>query len=380
MEKRMKKTRLLIPLIVLFLMGDLFVMNAQEQEPRPFWYTLERGKQYFRGGDYGDALIAFEDARDQRREMYTRMEQSLIDLLSIPEVRRLGNSLTQVETYISERHQLNAQAALAELYYRVPRDSFQDSALAALNTIGGFKDFPDAEYWIGETYRVEGEYGIALRQYQKAYDQRELLQNPGFEVEILYKMADVHRTLREYNEMEANLTDILIRDSLWSDTANANTRAAMMRTLTNNGVNRFLTLYRYNNQPMERAHRELGLYYLASGRHNRAVEHLIFSFLIQTTIVIEEIIRHQYDFTFSALEPMINETQRNNQLLDYIEEVEYYKTIFYLGSSLYGSGSLPAARELWTFLSRGSMVTGEWRAKATDQLERPSLEAVIEMP
>jgi tetratricopeptide (TPR) repeat protein len=377
MEKRMNKARLLIPLIVLFMVGSLY---AQELEPRPFWYTLERGKQYFRSGDYGDALIAFEDARDQRREMYTRMEQNLIDLLSIPEVRRLGDSLIKVETYITERNQLNAQAALQELYYRVSKDSLQDSALAALNTIGGFKDFPDAEYWIGETYRVEGEYGIALRQYQKAYDQRELLQNPGFEVEILYKMADIHRMRREYNEMEAMLEDVLIRDALWSETANANTRAAMLRTLTNNGVNRFLTLYRYNNQPMERAHRELGLYYLASGRHNRASEQLLFSFLIQTTTIIEEIIRHQYDYTFSALEPMINETQRNNQLLDYIEEVEYYKTIFYLGSSLYGSGSLSAARELWTFLSRSSMVTGEWRAKATDQLERPSLEAVIEMP
>jgi hypothetical protein len=77
---------------------------------------------------------------------------------------------------------------------------------------------------------------------------------------------------------------------------------------------------------------------------------------------------------------MINEIQRNKQLLTYIDEVEYYKTIFYLGSSLYGSGSPAAARELWTFLSRSSMVTSEWRAKASDQLARPTMEAVIEMP
>jgi tetratricopeptide (TPR) repeat protein len=306
----MNKTRLLIPFVVLFFMGMYAQgsLYAQEQEPRPFWYTLERGKQYFRSGDYGDALIAFEDARDQRREMYTRMEQSLIDHLSIPEVRRLGNSLERVETYIAERNQLNAQAALAELYYRVPKASLQDSAQAALKAIGDFKDFPDAEYWIGETYRVEGEFSIALQQYQKAYDQRDLLQNAGFEVEILYKMADIHRRLQEYNEMEELLQDILTRDTLWFETSNSYTRTAMMRTLVNNGVNRFLTLYRYNNQPVEQAHRELGLYYLASGRSNRAEEHLLFSFLIQTTIIIEEIIRTHYDFTFSALEPMISGT------------------------------------------------------------------------
>jgi tetratricopeptide (TPR) repeat protein len=363
-----------------FIMYLLGALGAQTMGNRPYWYTLERGKLYFRSGEYGDALIAFEDARDQRRAMYTRMEEDLITLLSISEVRRMGDSLTRIEAYIAERGHFGAAAALEELYYRVPKESFKDSALAALNAIGPFKDFPDAEYWIGEAYRVEGELGFALKQYEKAYEHRALLETPGFDLEILYKIVDIHRIRREYNEMEARLLEILQRDSFWTEDSSSFVRNAMMRTLENAGVSRFLTLYRYNNSDVERAHRLLGLYYHALGRHNRAVEHLFFAFLIQNTIMIEEILRTEVDFTFSSLDGLMNETPRRQVLLSYIEEVEYYKTIYYLGTALNGSGRLAPARELWSFLSLRSPAAGEWSARSTVQLRSPFLERAVEMP
>jgi tetratricopeptide (TPR) repeat protein len=360
----------------LALLGPAF---GQAGEGSPYWYTLEQGKHYFRSGDYGEALVAFEGARDQRRAMYSRMEQDLIDLLSIPDVRRLGDSLDIVEAYIAERGHIDAAAALAELYYRVPRSSLGNSARAALSAIGRFKDFPDAEYWIGEAYRVEGEYGIALKQYERAWEQRALLETPGFDLEILYKIADLHRLRQEYAAMEERLLEILMRDSLWQEDTSSFIRTAMMRTLENEGVGRFLTLYRYNNQDVERAHRLLGFYYHALGRHNRGVEHLLFAFLIQNSVMIDEIIRTEFDFTFSSLEALMAQTLRRNALQAYMEDVEYYKTIYYLGTSLNGSGKLQPARELWYFLSRRNDAW-EWGARSTAQLRSPFLERAVETP
>ncbi|MFP3041454.1 hypothetical protein LQZ19_06485 [Treponema primitia] len=376
----MRKTILLSLHIIIILFFSCIPAFAQRQADRPYWYTLERGKRYFRSGDYGEALIAFVEARDQRRAMYTRMEQDLITLLSIPEVRRMGDSLELIEPYIAERGHIDAAAALAELYYRLPKESFNDSAQAALEAIGRYKEFPDAEYWIGEAYRVEGELGIALRQYEKAYEQRILLETPGFDLEILYKIVDIHRLRQEYTAMEERLLEILKRDTLWSQDSSSFVRTAMMRTLENEGVSRFLTLYRYNNQDVERAHRLLGLYYHALGRDNRGVEHLLFAFLIQNSIMVEEILRTQFDFSFSTLDLLIAQTPRRPALLSYIEEVEYYKTIYYLGTSLNGSGKLPPARELWAFLSRRGAAAGEWSTRASSQLRSPFLERAIEMP
>ncbi|WP_052299795.1 hypothetical protein [Treponema primitia] len=351
---------------------------AQTRVQRPYWYTLERGKLHFRNGEYGDALVAFEDARNQRRVMYTRMEEDLIALLSLPEVRRMNNSLELIEPYIVERGYIDAAAALTECYYRFPKESLADNALNALAAIGRYKDFPDAEYWIGETYRVEGELGIALKQYEKAYEQRLLLETPGFDLEILYKIVDVHRLRQEYVAMEERLLEILKRDTLWSEDASSFVRTAMMRTLENDGVNRFLTLYRYSNQDVEPAHRLLGLYYHASGRHNRAVEHLLFAFLIQNTAMVDEIQRNQFDFVFTTLDAFSALITRRPALQAYIEDVEYYKTIYYLGTALNGSGRLPPARELWAFLSRRQ--AGEWTTRSVAQLRSPFLERAIEMP
>ncbi|MDR0623688.1 MAG: hypothetical protein LBG10_04595 [Treponema sp.] len=360
---------------------------AQSPAERPYWYTLEQGKLFFREGAYGDALLTFEDARRQRRALYTRLEQNLIIFLSIPEVRRLGDSLERVEVYMAERNYSDAASALGELYYRVPRESLNNSAAQALTALGRLKDYPEAEYWIGETSRAEGELGIALSQFQKAYDQRDLLENPGFDVELLYKIADIYKTRQEYNEMERSLLAILqgdtpegtTRDSLWTEESSSFAKNALFRTLENDGINRFLTLYRYNNTTVEAAHRLLGFYYYASGRHSRAEEHLMFAFLIQNTVLIEEIIRAQYDFSFTTLEALMAEIRRNSPLAAYVEDVDYYKTAYYLGTSLFGAGKLASARLFWNFLA-AQEGAGEWRGRARTQLRSPFVERAIEMP
>ncbi|MDR2484327.1 MAG: hypothetical protein LBD55_02905 [Treponema sp.] len=356
---------------------------SQRSAPRPYWYSLEQGKFFFRNGDYGKALMAFEEARRDRRNMYTRMEQDMIDLLSIPEVRYLGDSLERIETYIKDRYQVNAETALEELYYRYPKAALEGSAYRALEEIGRLKDFPEAEYWIGETFRIEGELGVALGQYQKAHVQRAFLENPSFDTEILYRMVDILKAKQDYAEMENRALEIIQQDSLWIGGSGAVTKNAMTTILENrdNGIRRFLTIYRYNNIAVERAHRLLGLYYYASGRHKQAAEHLMFSFLIQNTVLIEELIRNQYDFTFTTLDNLMQEVMRRPVLVTYIQDVEYYKTLYYFAAALYSDGNTKQspARRLWTFLS-GHPDAGEWSGKAKMQLRTPFVEKVVEMP
>lgn len=380
--------------------------SAQTPEPQPWWYTLEQGKLKFRNGDYGNALLSFEDARRQRHAMYEQMERDFISLLSVTEVRRLGDSLDWVERYAHDRFYAAAVAALEELYYRVPKESLGNSAAAALTALGDLKQYPEAEYWIGETYRVEGELGLALSQFQKAYEQRGHFENPGFGLDLLYKIAEILKTRREYTEMVRILRLILEEDKLWSAATGGESPSgeekspgensaigggilpgvspsfavqAMTRTLENNGIDRFLTMYRYVNTRTVEAHRLLGFYYYLSGRHSRAQEHLMFAFLIQNSVIIEEVIRQQYDFTFTSLETLAAEIQRYPLLSSYVENTEYDKTAYYLGSSLFGNGKAAAARGLWSFLGSQSRA-GEWQGRSLGQLRNPRLEPAVEMP
>jgi ABC-type molybdate transport system substrate-binding protein len=130
---------------------------------------------------------------------------------------------------------------------------------------------------------------------------------------------------------------------------------------------------------VERAYRLLGFYYYATSRHEQSVENLMFSFLIQSTLVIEELRRRQYDFTFTTLDALINAIQRRPDLLDYLEDTEYYRTIYYLGAALNATGKRETATQFWTFLSSREEA-GIWRSRARSQLQNPFVERAVQMP
>jgi hypothetical protein len=223
---------------------------------------------------------------------------------------------------------------------------------------------------------------------------RDSLEDPGFSTTLQYKIASILRTRQEYTEMERVLLSILAeKDSLWTNAhlAESNTgtasfvqasasfaRSAMTRTLTEHGIIRFMEFYRYNNASVEQAHRLLGFYYAAQGRPS-AEQHLMFAFLIQNTIIIEEVRRRQFDFVFTDFETLAREINRNQLLLSFVEEVEYYRTVYYFAVSLFRNGKASVARDLWSFLSTQPQA-GQWRDRSIGQLRNPRQYPVVEMP
>ncbi|MCL2805857.1 MAG: hypothetical protein FWD26_07965 [Treponema sp.] len=378
-----------VHLFVLFLF--LSVSVFAQQSVQPWWLSLEQGKQKFRAGDFGAALMLFEDARRDRRVMYEQLERDLITFLSMGEVRRLGDSLDRVERYSYDRLFTAASAALEELFYRIPKASFNNSVTAALGAFDKLKNYSEAEYWIGEVYRVEGELPLALSQYRRAFSmlENDPVRDAGFGTALQYKIASVLRARQEYNEMERVLLAIISDlDTLWSNSTRAEVsyasssasfaRTGMTRMLGADGIERFLEMYRYNNIAVEQAHRLLGFYYVVSGRPS-AQPHLMFAFLIQNTIIIEEVRRRQFDFTFTTLAALAQEINKNALLLSFVQEVEYYKTVYYLAASLYRNDSESVSRYLWTFLASQPQA-GEWHSRAVSQLRNPRHEPVIERP
>jgi tetratricopeptide (TPR) repeat protein len=385
--------RVFFPILLLV----LFVGSVFAQSNSTWWYTFEQGKQMYRRGDYGNALIAFGDAKKQRRAMYDRLERDFIDLLSISEVRRLGDSLDLIERYIRDYGHVGAADALRELRYRYPNETFRNSASAALTALGTLKEYPEADHWIGEIYLMEGELNLAIGQYQKVHDQqqRNLLANPDFAIETLYKIAAIRKTRQEYNEMERVLLSILSADKMWAgknlehdpmitrtmdhEGGDSFIKQSMTRTLESNGLNRFIVQYRYNSTEFESAHKQLGFYYYQSGRHAWAQEHLMFAFLIQNSVIIDELKRTRFNYTFETLDDLASQMNWNQVLTDYADKKEYYKTAYYLAASLYANGKATSARGIWSFLAQQSRA-GEWQNRAIGQLRSPHIERALEMP
>jgi len=384
----LRKLSFVLPLMI-FVVGLSGAQQMQRQPERPWWFTLEQGKSYFRSGSFGNALMTFEDARRSRLAQFTRMEQDFIHVLSLPEVRTLGDSLEFVERFIAMRSQTAAAAALAQLYHFVPRESLRGSVSQALREMDRLKAYPEAEFWLGETYRAEGELLLALQQYERAWNQRELLSVPEFDIEILYRIVDIHRTRMNYQEMERRAREIVEglgptgapRDEFWAGNPPGShnpLRAAMARILEMEGINRFLTLYRHYNTDTERAHRLLGFFYTATNRFAPAVDHLMFAFLIQNSIIINDVIRREFDFAFSTLEDLMTFVRPGSELAAFMEETEYFRTAFYLSSALQATGRTRPAAQLWAFLA-SSDDAGDWGNRAR-RSPTPIIERALELP
>jgi TolA-binding protein len=362
-------------------------LSSRYAADEQFWYTLELGKSAYRQGDFARALSFFEDARNKRLAKYYSMERSIADIASLDEARRFGDDLSRLENYIKERNHFDAGNALAELYYRVPKESLQNSIKAAMAQFSRLQKYPEADYWIAEVYRVEGESALAEKQYLTAYDAKANLEAPDFATTILYRLADVQKQAGKYNAMERTLLEIQSYDSFWpsgqyseqEQRAADFARQAMKRTVENDGINRFLLMYRYTNSYIGKAHRLLGEYYYNSGRHAKAEEYLLFAVLYASSAVIEEYKNINSDWNFTTLDEFFQNLDRHSEIRYYLRESEYYKTLYMLAVSLHTNGKTNSAREIWSFLS-GCTEAGEWRPRAAQQLRSPFVEKAIIAP
>ncbi|HGJ67603.1 MAG: tetratricopeptide repeat protein [Spirochaetota bacterium] len=347
----------------------------------PYWMLLERGKQYFRTAEYGKALIAFEDAKRTKDAFYKKMQDDFIDFLSVNEVRALGDSISKIELYLKDRPNKRISEIISEVRFFYSESILQDSAQKIISLFDILRLYPEAEYWIGEVYRVEGEVKIALRQYNRALSQQIMVEPNEFANDIRYKIADMQYLLGDYPGYEKTLLEIVSYDSLWNGDARSQAfiRTAMFKTLTKDGINRFLILYRHDPTKVEPAHRRLGLYYYATGRYDKSVEHLTYSFLIQNTMLIKEYQNREYGYVFNDYSTLINGALRYTDLETYMKNVDYYKTNYYLAAALYATGERSSALYLWTVLSKLN-TAGEWQKRSLVQLKNPYIEPVNERP
>ena len=374
------KTRAFLGIVAVFFLLCTIGVPAQISD-ETYWLILEKGKRFYRTGEYGKALIAFEDAKRKKDAFYGRMQEDFISFLSLNEVRLLGDSLSKIEQYLKDKPNQRISEIIAEIKFQFSDDTIQDSPEKILSLFDRLRLFPEAEYWIGEVYKVEGEIQIALKQYERALSQQLLIEPNEFTIEIRYRIAEMQHLMGDYPNYEKTLVTILSNDRLWSSDDRSQTfiRNAMFKTLTEDGINRFLTLYRYELPKVEPAHRMLGLYYYATGRYDKAVEHLTYAFLIQNTMLLKEFQSREYGFVFSDYGRLLVGMERYSDLEKYMQDVDYYKTNYYLAASLFAVGQRQAAMSLWTVLSEISFA-GEWQKRSHIQLKKPYIEPVNQRP
>ncbi|MBI9105529.1 MAG: tetratricopeptide repeat protein [Spirochaetales bacterium] len=235
--------------------------------------------------------------------------------------------------------------------------------------------YPDAHMWLGFIFEQEGEYLLAEKQYLKALEGRKQLYVIEDEFHILYKLADIYEKTDQYGKYEQILMSIIEKDDNYRD--GFKLQYAMVDVLKMRGTDKLFELYRYDENKYNRARTELGIFYYKTGRYTEAENNLIFPVMSAATTGFDYIYEKTADYSFTSIISHVDSMNKLPVLREYLQKNDFYKSLYYLGASLYADGFGDTARELWSLVYNYDEADSNWRIRAGRQLQQPFIEPII---
>jgi len=349
--------------------------TARSRMSEPAWLSLERGKQAFDLKDFGAALVHFDDAIAVRRDSFAlaagRLDQALEseaaksagdsigavlaafaseDFLE-RDYRRLAAGMTRPsgpllealrKERISDSHRAFIDVLLSVLEYG-SMESMNDSIAALRTRVSLLARYPEAEYWKGRVFFVEGELRLAELQYKRAYDMAASLEIHDEVYTVLYSMADLYDAKSDFVAWENVMRSIVAGNDAVIDQY---LRDAMMATLDDDGFDRFMTLYRIEPSYTLEANAALAVFYLERGRASAAV-HAAIAVNMTLTRAITALALKDRDYTWKGLDDFLRRAERRADVSAYLANAGLPGLLMTLADSLYVAGARVNAAAVW---------------------------------
>lgn len=207
---------------------------------------------------------------------------------------------------------------------------------------------PEAEAAIGDIYRAEGEFKLAERQYERAYNLRSALSIPAEQYDILYRWASLYEDQELYEPMERKLLQI-VADDRWS--RGDQLPVQVERNYLDKGLDHVLTLYRFDSTFSTAAHSRLGWFYYHTGRYLPAVRHLLYAVILQASDAGEFLKQKDPAASFTGLEGLFDLVLHDREARSWLEGASLFSDLYYLSASAWELGHPVRARSVWKILS-----------------------------
>jgi tetratricopeptide (TPR) repeat protein len=371
---------------------------VQTGDGEPAWLSLERGKRAFGDKDFGEAIMQFDSAIAVRRSIFTTAAARLDQALEAKAAVKAGDSIKNVLTAfasedflqrdyarltagrstssktfleslrrerISDSHRAFIEVLLLVLDYR-PMEAMNDSISTLRNRVRLLITYPEAEYWKGRVFFVEGELSLAELQYKRAYSMIPALEIPDDLYTILYSMAELYDAHSDFVAWENVMKGIV--DSNDKD-IDAFLREAMMATLLDDGFNRFMTLYRLKPSYSLDANAALASFYLERGRAP-ALMHAAVAVNMTLTRAIAMMELKDRNYTWKSLEDFLKTATLRKDVSMHLQEAGLPRLLLTLADSLYIAGGRNAATMLWNAVT--ALETAPYSAVALARLANPT--------
>jgi tetratricopeptide (TPR) repeat protein len=233
---------------------------------------------------------------------------------------------------------------------------------------------PEAEAAIADIYRAEGEFKLAERYYERAYNLRNALAIPAEKYDILLRWASLYEDQEQYSLMEKKLLQI-VDDDRWS--RGEQLPIQVERNYVEKGLDHVIALYRFDSRFATAAHSHLGWFYYRTGRYPQAVRHLLYAVILQVSDVDDFLKQKDPDETVTGLESFFAAVLRDPEASSWLETSSFVSELYYLSASSWELGHPLRSRSVWQILA-SMKVSGKYSDLSRRQLVKPFREPFLE--
>lgn len=325
------KTRIVLFLSLIFIMANSFAQNSVyknivvEIPKKPNYikdefYLMRQAIASYNSGAYGEALKRTEFAREYRRSRVTWELYTLRNSLRPAEVQRVGDSMSEILDVLKKREDRDAIEIIAR-YQKNPRS--QNATLYAsrlLAYIETFTEFPEADQMFGNIYYIEGDYDLAKRYYNSAWNNRNLLDVPEEQFHILYQLAELSYLERDEIAYEEYLTAI-VRDDAYFNNPNLQDSMLHIISLKRKGsADNLFNLFRTDHYMMMDAYVKLAEIYEKNERIKDALYMRSLAAITGFTRMYTIVARRAPDYYYRGLEGFFERAANYSDVISWAAE------------------------------------------------------------
>lgn len=359
----MKKKILISWLLILNTL--IFSQNLKNKQNENYVSLYRNAVFYFEHNDYGKALTFAEDAITYKKAKSDYEIKVLNNSLSAKSVKNAGDSIVNILKVLERRDEKESIGIITN-YLKIKGESFFENSIGKmLEFIHRNSEYPEAQFLIGQIYKLEGEYNIAETYYSMALNNKEVLDIPDFKYEILYSLSEISLLEKNYDKYETRLLNVLVDDKFVSD---ENLKRAMLNTIANSSVERFFTLYRASDFISIKAYNNLTEYYYEKGFLDKALYYCTLSVITSFTKINEVMLSRNSEYEYSNLVSFFDEVNANSDIVKWGTDNDVWKSFNMLAKISKESGYLNFSQTLLRILVKHSPQE-YWQKESVLQLE-----------
>jgi len=269
------------------------------------YILLTKAVNAYESGDYGRALSLSEEAKVSRITECDYKNYIFQNLQKLSYVRRCGDNLTDIVAILKEHEQNEALNLVNAEIHKFGIDFLKNSYTFMLQNNIARKAFPEADYLVGQVYRLEGEFELSKSFLLRAYENKILLDVSDVQYDILYALAELSYYTDSWDDYEKYLLLVIKDNRFYTDQAFMDAIIRIIQKDSDEGVEKFFNLYRCTDYFSLDALHKLAVFYRSSGDAEKALKCSSLAAITAVTKITECLSDRLSKYKFKGLQDML---------------------------------------------------------------------------